>query len=93
MSAPTLLKVHALRIAHVKRFKHVVQTINGFWHCNQMNMIRHQAVSQHLDIMLVRIFFEPREVGMTIMISKKNAFAPIAALGDMVRKAGKDCSG
>ena len=58
-----------------------------------MNVVCHQAISEHLNLMLVRVFLEPRQICLAIAIGEKNGFTPITALGHVMRKSGKYGSG
>jgi hypothetical protein len=49
MAFPAATAVDALRIAHVQRFKRPLQTVLGHWHCDQVDVIGHQAIGQNLN--------------------------------------------
>ena len=79
------MEVHSLGVTHVQRLEHALQTIVGGRDGNQMNVVAHQAISQHLNLMLVCIFLEPRKIREAVIIAKKDRLAPIAPLRYMMR--------
>jgi hypothetical protein len=93
MSGPFALSVEALGKAHVQGLERLLQAIVGGRHGNQMNMVGHQAIGQHLNLMLVGVLFKPCQVNLSILIGEKDTLTSIAALRDVVGKAGKDGSG
>jgi len=93
MARPLSLPVEALGITHVQRFEGLLQPIVSGGDGDQMDVVRHQAIGQHFNLVLVGVFFEPSQVNPSIIIVKKHRFTPIAALGDVVRITGKNSSG
>jgi hypothetical protein len=82
-----------LGVAHVQRPEHALQAIVGGRHGNQVDVVAHQAISQHLNLVLVCILLEPRKIREAVIIAKKDRRAPIAALRYMMRQTGKYGSG
>jgi hypothetical protein len=56
-----------------------------------MNVVCHQAVGQHFDLMQISVFLQPSQVNLTVII-KKHRLTPIATLGNVVRITCKNCS-
>ena len=62
-------------------------------HCDEVNIIAHEAISPDLQSVFGAIGFEPIEVKNTIHIRLENTLAVIAPLGHGVREACNDSPG
>lgn len=93
MAVQASLAVESLGIAHVERLENGLEPCFGPGNRHQMDVITHQAVGEDRHIVLIAVVLEPRQIGFPIVIGKEDVFTPIAALGDVVRYAGKDGSG
>jgi len=58
-----------------------------------MYMIGHQAISQHIDLMFLAIFFNPILIRMMIFIGEENIFKTSAAPSNVVWNSGEYISG
>jgi hypothetical protein len=90
MPTPLPGSVDALRVAHVQWPQRLVQALTGRWHHDEMYMIRHQAIGQHIDRMLARVILEPPQINRAVFAREKYRATAIATLRDMVRKAWTD---
>ena len=93
MTFPTLLTVEPLGIAHVPRFKYLLQSILGRWDCDEMDLIGHQAISENLNLEFRGVLSQPTQISKPIFVSKKHIFAAIALLDYIVRYLGATGSG
>jgi len=91
MPLPASFPVDPLGVAHVQRLEHLLQTIVGCRDGNQVNVIGHNAISKDFNLTFIAVLPEPRQINFTILICKKNVFAPITTLGHVMWKAGKYC--
>lgn len=80
--------VDALRLAHVQRFKRPFQTALGPRHCDQMDVIGHQAKGQNLNVIFAAVLTQPIQIGMTIFIAKEHQVATLAALHNVTWELG-----
>ena len=87
MPLPAAVAVHALRMAHVQGPEHALQTIVALGHRDQVDVIAHQTVGEHLHPMLVAILPQRVQLRMAVLIGEERRFAPVAALCHMVRYA------
>jgi hypothetical protein len=85
--------VEALGIAHVQGFQNLLQSIFCRGDQDQVNVIGHQAISRDFHLEFGRIFTEPSEIGLAVLIIKKHILAAVSALGDVVGQMGEDGSG
>ena len=61
-------------------------------HCNQMNVIAHQAISENPDSSFSEVLLYQTEVGEPVLIFREN-FAPVyAPLGNVARYFWQDTS-
>ena len=58
-----------------------------------MDVVGHQAVSEDLDLILEAVFALTLKLHRAVFIVEENVFAPVAALGDLMRNAGEDLAG
>ena len=79
------IAVHALRMAHVQGPEHALQTIVAVGHRDQVDVIAHQAVGEHLHPMLAAILPQRVQIRIAVLIGEEHRFAPVAALGHVVR--------
>lgn len=93
MPFPATGAVDPLRIAHVQRLEHLLQAIFGFRHRDQVDVVAHQAVGEHLDLVFLGVVLQPAQIGLAIVVCKEHLLAPIAPLGDVVGDAGTDGAG
>jgi hypothetical protein len=49
-------------------------------------MVRHQAVSQNLDVCLLATLRHQTPVGLVIVVAEKRLQPPVSALGNVVRQ-------
>ena len=52
---------------------------------DEMNMVTHQTISQHSNLMLLAIVFEPRKILIAVIICEKHIFTTITTLRNVVR--------
>ncbi len=50
-----------------------------------MDMVTHQTISQHSNLMLLAIVFELRKILIAVIICKKHIFMTITTLRNVVR--------
>ena len=86
-----MLPVDPLGVAHVQGLQHLLQTIVGCRNGNKVDVIGHKAISKNFNLMLIAVLPEPRKINFTILICKKNVFAPITSLGHVMWNTGKYC--
>jgi hypothetical protein len=77
--------VEVLGVAHMKRLERSMQTFWRGWHQDEMDVVRHQAISQDHDLVLRSVFAHPLQVDPVVPIGKEDLLASIAALSDVVR--------
>ncbi len=84
--------IDALGVAHVQWFQYKVQSIICSRNNYQVNMVGHEAIGEHFNLVFVAVLFEPRQVRSAVLICEKNVFTPITALGNVMWKVSKYCS-
>ena len=62
-------------------------------HCDDVDMIGHQAIGPHLYPMPRRRLGQQIEIQRVVRVLKERPLAPVATLGDMVGNAGQDHAG
>lgn len=67
-----------------------MQAVTGRWHNDEVHVIRHQAIGQHIDRVLARVIREPSKIRRTVFVCEKYRATAIASLCDMVWKARTD---
>ena len=92
MTFPTLSTVEPLCLAHVQRFKVLLQSLLGRWDLDVMDLIGHQAISENLNLDSCGVLSQPTQISKPIFV-KKCVFASIALLNYIVRYVGADGSG
>jgi hypothetical protein len=93
MPGPFVARVEARRIAPVRIGHALPQPVRIGRDDQQMHMVRHQAPSPDLSLRLLRRHAQLIEIKAVIIIGKKHLLAPVAALGDVMGKAGNDDAG
>ena len=58
-----------------------------------MDVVGHQAIGPDLDAEATAGFGEPIAIERIVAVLEKDALAPVAALGHMMRQAGDDDAG
>ena len=86
MSASAIQMIHVPRVEIVRSADRLGKRLIIAGYSYDMNMIAHQAVSQHMQTEALRLTFEQFQVNLAIIISKENVLLIIAALDDMVRR-------
>lgn len=71
MAFPASRRVNALGVAHVQRLQRPMQTIAGCRNSNQVNVIGHQAICEHFNMMFVAVLSEPRQICFAIFVGEK----------------------
>lgn len=71
MSFPAMRPIDALSITHMQRLQHLLQAIVSGRNNYQVNMIAHETVSKHFNLVFVAVLFEPQQVGFAIFVRKK----------------------
>ena len=84
MPVPPAFSIKSLGIAHVQGFEYGLQSFFCAWYSDEMDMVGHQAIGEYFQPVLLAIFLEPVEIGLSVFISIKNIFATIATLGNVV---------
>ena len=88
--------VHAVDVLGVEK----VGSAYGFGECggvardrDDVDVIDHQAISQHVQAEPLRLLFEPVEIYLAVIVNEENVLLVIAALSDVVRHVFKNYSG
>ena len=88
--------VHAVDVSGVE----IVSSAYGFCECggvardrDDVDVIAHQAIGQHVQTEPLRLLFEPVEIYLAVIVNEENVLLIIAALSDMVRYIRKNYSG
>jgi len=61
-------------------------------HCNQVEMIAHQALGQNLHTMFLALPLQPSQGELPILVGDKDIFPAVATLGAVMGHVGKDRS-
>ena len=88
--------VHAIDVLGVE----IVSSADGFGECggvardrDDVDVIDHQAISQHVQTEPLGLLFEPVEIYMAVIVNEENVLLIVATLSDMVRHVFKNYSG
>jgi len=60
---------------------------------DQVDVVGHQAIGEDRDVMVVAVGLQPIEIDAATGVGEENALAAVAALGHVMRQAGKDSAG
>ncbi|MEN6405922.1 MAG: hypothetical protein ABFC77_05565 [Thermoguttaceae bacterium] len=66
------------------------KAILGFWHCNQMNVVWHQAIRPNLYSLFAAPLGHQFQVGRIVAIVEKRLLSAIAALRNVMRQTRDD---
>jgi hypothetical protein len=69
------------------------QPVGRFWNCDQMDMIRHEAIRQDLDLVYAAPFSHQFQVVLIIVIAKERWLSTDSPLSDVMRKTRCDDTG
>ena len=90
MAAPTVARIDEPRIAPVGVGKGCAQAVRIGRHDDHMDMVRHQAVGPHPGSGCPGGVRQELAIGDEIILLEEGGSAPIAALGNMIGRAGYD---
>src|SRR5688500_6951562 len=90
MAIPLPGAIDALCIAHMEWPERPVQCGNGRPHHDQVYVVRHEAIRQHRDRVLVRVVFEPSQIRHAVGVTEEYCAPAIASLCDVMREPGTD---
>ncbi len=93
MTTPGSQSIDALRMAHVQRPHYAFERVCRFRHHDQVNVIRHQAIGEHLESVQCGVFTQPAEIRLSVDVARENCAAPIPALSNVEWNARPDESG
>jgi hypothetical protein len=91
--APAFERVPVLRIAHLHSAHHFGERLGSTRKQDQMNMVRHQTVTENFHRLKRRILLNQSKVYFAIGSREENVAALIASLRDVVRTMRDDGSG
>ena len=92
MALFSVLPVFSLSIPHVSLVKGTAESFGLFRDHDEMNMIRHQAICPHLEMITDSIFGEPLKIDQAVFLILKDIKTIIAALRNVVRQMFGDYS-
>lgn len=81
--------VDPLRELSVDRLQQPAKRVCRGWNDDEMNVIRHQAVSDHVNAVRAGLVVQELQVRRRVSGIEENALSVISALRDMVRNAGE----
>jgi hypothetical protein len=85
--ANALRPVEVLGVAQVQGPEHGCERIGSFRYANEMDVVRHEAISQGLQPVLDGIFKQKLEISLSITTFAKHIFPSIAPLSDVMRNS------
>jgi hypothetical protein len=85
MTAARVLRVESLSVDEVSPSQCLSQRLRGQWSDEQMDVVRHQAVTQNIQPVLPRALSEEAEVELTITIGQKHVLPVVATLCNVVQ--------
>lgn len=88
--APALAKVDMAGIAPVRLAQRGTQAIAAFGQQDQVDVVVHQAPGQASHLRPGAAIAQQRKVKRAVLVAEEHRQAPVAALGDVMRHAGKD---
>ena len=93
MTAPIFTEIDAPRVCSVGYPKQSGKAIRLVWHEDQMHVIRHQAVSQHINADLGLVLGQQIQISLIVFVQEEGFLAPISSLRDVMRVVGNHNSG
>jgi hypothetical protein len=88
-AGPALALVKVPDIAPADGLHQGRYAFSRLWGCEQMKVIDHEHISMNADALSLRMFLEQREQHFIICGRRKDCFAVIAPLNDVVRMTGQ----
>jgi hypothetical protein len=85
--ADALGPVEVLGVAQVQRPEYRCERIGSFRYANEMDVVRHEAISQDLQPVLGGILQQELNISLSIAIFEKDIFSSIAPLSDVMRNS------
>jgi len=82
--------VTVLRIAHLHFAQQLRERLGAVGQQHQVDMIRHQAVAQHVDGAEFGVLLQQAEVYIAVGGGEENITSLVAALGDVMGIVGDD---
>jgi len=92
MAFPASRAIDTLGVAHVQRLEDTLQPTGAGRDCNQVDVVGHQAVGEHVNVEEVAVLPQPGQIGDTVFVTEEDVLAPIAALRNVVWDAAEDTS-
>ena len=87
--------VHAVDVLGVE----IMSSADGFGECgaiardrDDVDVIVHQAIGQHVQAEPLRLLFEPVEINLAVIVDEENVLPIVAALSNVVRHVFKNYS-
>lgn len=93
MPFPTLQAIDAHRVARVQRAEDLFEAIVGSRNRNDVNVVRHEAIREDLNSVLVTVPTKPIQVCDSVSVSEKHIFATVPALHYVMRESCKYSAG
>ena len=90
LSAASVQAVQVLCIEEVRPAYRPRQRFLPLRHCDQMDVIAHQAVAQHIQPKALRLTCQQLKVEPKIIVHEEHLLAVVPALGDKTWNAGHD---
>ena len=91
--SPLRYSIETPGIAHVQGFNHVLQALLSRRGGDELNVIGHQAIGEKLNLVRLGVLLQLTQIGKPIFIGKKDIFAAIDPLSDVMGYVGADGPG
>src|SRR6516165_51984 len=90
MAAPSLVKVDHACVAAMDLADGESQSVGRLWDRDQMDMVRHQAVRQDLDLVSAAPLPHKLQVTLIILVANERRLPTVSTLSDVVGQARCD---